>query len=120
MKINFKEVPKSEWIKLEDTNPIKVWKSDDYLVQLYKDEDGTERLSINSCWYKLNGFNSPTWKDNLTWDELQSIKNSIGYENKWLVECYPPIGNVVNIANIRHLFVLDEKPTYAFKKRGEK
>lgn len=121
MIINFKEVPKKDWVKIVgDSWPVKVFKSEDYMVQVYKDEDGIERLSISSCWYKFNGFMEPTWKDQFTWDELQLIKNSIGYKNKWLVECYPPVENTVNIANIRHLFVLNEKPSYAFTKKGQK
>lgn len=92
---------------------IEVWKSEDYLVQIYKDHNGWIRLSINRVTFTLVN-NHPIWQDGITWDDLYNIKNDLGFHDKWLVECYPPEDELVNVANIRHLFVLDEPPKFGF------
>ncbi len=47
--------------------------------------------------------------DGLTWDELQGIKNACGFENQDAVEFYPAQSDVLSCANMRHLYVFDEK-----------
>ena len=48
------------------------------------------------------------WKDDITWDELQEIKRQAGYGNQMAVEIYPDDLDIVNVANMRHLWILDE------------
>ena len=48
-------------------------------------------------------------KDGITWDELQKVKNDCGYEDKDAVEFYPRNADVVNMGNVRHLFVFPDK-----------
>ena len=43
--------------------------------------------------------------DGITWDELQSIKNQIGYQDFLAFEMYPPEKDVVNVENMRHLWI---------------
>ena len=38
--------------------------------------------------------------------KLQEIKNTIGYKDKFAVEVYPAENDIVNVANMRHLWVL--------------
>jgi hypothetical protein len=45
-------------------------------------------------------------KDGIGWDELQSVKNEVFGEEATCVEVYPPEGEVVNDANIRHLWLV--------------
>ena len=52
--------------------------------------------------------------DAITWDELQRLKAEAGFADRWAVEVFPPDAQVVNIANIRHLFLLPGPPDYAW------
>ncbi len=92
-------------------------KNRDYLVQVYKQGDWT-RLSI--C---RTGFDPETnrWFDGISWDTLMKIKSAVGYGDRDAVEIYPKDDNVVNVANIRHLFILpfDHKLDCIWEKTGE-
>ena len=106
------EVPKEKWKNLNHGNPrndvLQVFKSDRFLVQVRKHKDCV-RLAINKVKYDIE-LGKIVWKDGITWDELQEIKDQCGFKDKWLCEYYPPKDKVVNIANIRHLWVLDKEP----------
>lgn len=41
-----------------------------------------------------------------SWDELQRVKNEIAGPERLAVEFYPPQANVINLENLRHLWVL--------------
>ena len=108
MKIKpFSEVPRHEWPR-ENKNLFKVFLSSQFLVQEYR-EDGVIRLSI--CQTKRKGSK---WADGITWDQLQEIKNAVGYHDKCAVEVFPERSKVVNVANMRHLFVLPERPDFTW------
>jgi len=85
-----------------------VWRSCDFLVQVIKQDDGHIRLSINRTQIDDSGH----FKDNITWDELQHIKNSCGFKTQAAVEIFPPASKTVNVANMRHLWVLPEPPPF--------
>lgn len=51
--------------------------------------------------YHHDGNPSP-----LSWEELQEGKRDLGFGDCLAVEIYPPDAEVVNEANIRHLWVL--------------
>jgi len=67
-------------------------------------KDGTfiTRISIN----RTEITNDGGWKDGISWEELMRIKSEIGYGEMWAVECFPPDSAVVNVANIRHLWIV--------------
>jgi hypothetical protein len=88
--------------------PLKVWRSRFFLVQLFN-QDGHLRLSINRT--KIN--NEGNWCDGITWDELMACKHACGFGDRWAVEVFPPEQHVVNVANIRHLWLVDQ-PSYAW------
>ena len=90
--------------------PVKVWRSRFFLVQLFN-QDGHLRLSINRT--KIN--NQGEWCDGITWDELMDCKRACGFGGQWAVEVFPPDSNVVNVANIRHIWLVDQPP-YAWIK----
>lgn len=92
--------------------PKRAWRNRDYLVQLYQEPSLHYRLTINSTQLLASGH----YKDGLTWDELWAIKDAVGFGSAWAVEVFPPDGAVVNVANMRHLFILPEAPPYAWKK----
>lgn len=108
------EVPKHEWPPHppSGTLPVRVWRSRDYLVQQY---DAPEpvlcRLSINRT-----GLNGNRWADGIGWEDLQSIKREIGYGDHDAVEVYPNQADIVNVANMRHLWVMREPVPFAWRR----
>ena len=96
-------VPKDEWpfMPALETVPLKVWQSKDYLAVLYEQRiDGQRRLTVNSTrrkqvpvTRKANGYD---WRDGITWDELQRIKNECLGEDVWCVEVYPAQDKLVD------------------------
>lgn len=48
------------------------------------------------------------WIDGITWDELMEIKRQCGFGDRLAVEIYPPDEHIVNVANMRHLFICNE------------
>lgn len=85
--------------------PIEVWRSRYYLVQVFKEKmtpahPDLLRLSINRTTVKAD----LKWNDGITWDALQQIKREIGLGEWWGVEVYPPDVDIVNVANIRHIW----------------
>ncbi len=95
-------VPRDRWPAGEvDSNPKEVWRSRTLLVQVFEERDGWVRLSICRAAIDSNG----RWKDGLTWEDLQSIKSQVGFGVRDAIEIYPADQDVVNVANIRHLWV---------------
>ncbi len=86
--------------------PDQVWRSCFFVVQVFN--GNPTRLSVNRTSIKKDG----TWKENITWDELQIIKRQVGFHYNTAIELYPPDEHVVNECNIRHLWVLDYDPEF--------
>lgn len=84
----------------EKSNRIAVWRSRHFLVQVFMETDAI-RLSVNRTDVDGEG----RWRDGITWDELQKIKCAVGYGPWMALEFYPPDEDVVNVANIRHLWI---------------
>lgn len=106
------QVPRNEWPD-PDSRQLAVWRSRDFLVQIFNDkhEDGTTlRLSINRT-----TMAGDRWADGITWDELQRVKREVGLGLMWAVEIYPPDHEVVNVANVRHLWLVPA-PAFAWRK----
>lgn len=94
--------------------PVRQWQSRDYIAQLFHDRNGFTRLSVNRI-ERDKRIND--WKDGITWDELQRVKQeTLG--DVWAVEIYPPDPELVNVYNIRHLWILNQPPAYAWQHQG--
>lgn len=83
------------------------WRSRKFLVQVFDEGGGVERLSVN-----FTSFGKGRWIDGLTWDDLQRLKAECGRGEKCAVEIFPPEADKVDVANMRHLFVLPEPPDF--------
>jgi hypothetical protein len=46
------------------------------------------------------------YKDGLTWDEIMDIKREMGFGERTAIEYYPADSEVVNLANMRHVFLI--------------
>lgn len=109
----FKEIPQAQWPSFPP-GLCRVFKSDEFLVQEYKSESGQLRLSVNAIKRTVKG-----WKDGITWEQLQHIKRMIGYANRCAIEVFPPDKDLVNVANMRHLWIVD-MPDFAWKNKEGK
>jgi len=106
------KVPESEWPEGHaDIKRFAVWRSRNYLVQLFEEPDDMIRMSVCRVTIKTG----TRWNDQIAWDELQHIKALIGYGDRWAAEVYPPALHVVNIANMRHLWILTEEPAFGWR-----
>jgi len=106
-------VPASEWpVRQRSVTPIAVFHSSRFLVQVYAEANDIIRLSVNRT--KLNSMGD--WEDGISWDDLQEIKNQCGYSDREAVEVYPVSVDVVNVANIRHLWVMPTPLAFVWKK----
>ena len=96
------EVNKSLWPQYNLSNLVNVFRSKTFMVQLFEEKNAT-RLTI--CRTAIN--NDGTWKANITWEELQEIKKQVGFGDSFAVEIFPKDKNIVNVANMRHLWIPD-------------
>lgn len=108
-----KEIPKSQWPTYRPDHIAKMFVTEKFGIQEYH-ENGQIRLTIHHL--KRDGKG---WKDGITWDELQHCKRLVGYADKCAVEIYPPDNCLVNIANMRHLWIVDP-PAFMWQKKKEK
>ena len=100
---NFVEIKKSDWPPVYNRLtivPFLIHKSKSFLVQHFQEKNGFIRISINRTEHD-NGI----WNDKISWDDLQAIKNAVGYFDFDALEIYPAQKDVVNVANLRHLWV---------------
>lgn len=110
-------VPEGEWPNREMIGripagrlPLEVWLSRDYLLMVYR-EGAYQRLSV------VRVMTDPTGRfaGSIPWEDLQRLKRECGRGDSWAVEVYPADADVVNIQNMRHLFLLPEPPAYGWR-----
>jgi hypothetical protein len=104
-------VPREQWPSQPPTL-LRVWRNRSFLVQEYAAPAGQVRLSVNRASLTAGG----DWAAEITWDELQQLKAECGYADRWAVEVFPPAESVVNVANMRHLWLLADAPEFAWKR----
>lgn len=105
------DIPREQWpAAFEDdfAKRIRVLVNRRYLVQVSQG-DGCLRLSVN----RIEAVGH-SWRGGVSWDELQQIKQDAGYGDRWAVEIFPADGHVVDVAAMRHLWLLPEKPAFAW------
>lgn len=106
-----KDIPRSQWPDPLSKH-MRVLRSRNFLVQIFHaPAPAVVRLSV--CRTSIAG---DRWKDGITWDELQQIKRECGYGDWDAVEVYPADENVVNVANMRHLWIMAEPLEFAWRK----
>lgn len=107
------EVPNSTWPNYIPDGLRKVYRSRDFLVQEFID-NGHTRLSVARSAVDVS---TGRWKEGISWDELQRLKREAGYGNFDAVEIYPKDRDVVNVANMRHLWILETPLPFAWRKK---
>lgn len=105
-------LPRESWPENQRQSKImEVWRSSKFLVQVYYEADGIERLSIQTTRLKDNG----EFEDNIPWEVLQKLKKECGRGDKEAVEIFPCDKDVVNVANMRHLWILTKKLDFTWR-----
>ena len=109
-----KEWPRDQWpVSLPAV--VKVLRSRDFLVQVYPaPAPAIARLSI----LRAGIDNGGGWLQDIGWEAIQRLKAEAGYGEYDAVEVFPPDRDVVNVANIRHLWIL-EPGSLSFAWRGK-
>lgn len=93
------ELPRELWPENPKHEPLEVWRSRGFLVQILAEPNGYERMSV--C---RTSHAKGSWDDLITWEELMVLKRECGRGNQDALEVYPADRDVVNVANMRHLF----------------
>ena len=109
------EVPRYDWPSMEGS-PVKtgsiicnVWRSRQFLVVEWLEPNRFSRLSVNRTEWDERRRD---FRDDISWDDLQRLKREAGYGDQPAVECYPPDAQIVNVGNMRHLFLLPAVPPF--------
>lgn len=92
--------------------PIEAWRSRHFALMVYAEPNDIERLSI--CRAAIAG---DRWQDGISWDDLMELKRQCGRGDKCAVEIFPQDSEIVNVANMRHLWVLPYSPPFMWKKQ---
>jgi len=98
-------VPRDQWPRVEhDEHRLEVWISSYFLVQVFDESHGVRRLSVCRTTMGPDG----RWDDGISWDELMDVKRQLGLGDAYGVEVYPRDQDIVDEANMRHLWLLPE------------
>ena len=93
-----------------------VWRCSRFLAQIYEDSGFTRISVIRADSRSVANYDTTgRFSDGISWDELQWIKAQVGYGDRYAVELFPPDDEVTNVANMRHLWVLDEAPPFGWR-----
>ncbi len=111
---HLQSIPRDQWPANAPPTIMRVFRSRDFLVQEYEPPSAHVIARLSICRTSISGNR---WKDGITWDELQRIKSEVGYGDVDAVEIYPADGDVVNVANMRHLWVMDARIPFAWRNR---
>lgn len=101
-----RRVPQAEWPNSGPRGLTEVWRSREFLVQIFSHEAAV-RMTV--CRTEVSG---DRWRDGITWDEMQRLKGECGFSRVCAVEVFPPDDLIVNDANMRHLWLLHEPPPF--------
>lgn len=87
-----------------------VFRNRRFLATVYN-ENGQMRLSV--CRTVVD-VETGRFAGGISWDDLQAVKSACGFGKAWAVEVFPPDKHVVDVANMRHLWILSAAPVFAW------
>lgn len=112
-KLGLEKIDSSQWATLKHRpDRFAAWASSEFTVQMFHISGGIVRLSVNR---NLRTGCNRLFADGISWDELQQIKDECGYADRMAVEIYPQAEHVLNIINARHLWILPEPLSFAWR-----
>lgn len=95
--------------------PRRAWRSRHFVVQLFDlPGEGGRRLSVQRS--RATQGVRPANRDlrPISWDELMAVKFEVGFGDTWAAELYPPDDAVVDVAPMRHLWLLAGAPAFGW------
>lgn len=98
-------IPRADWPLRYPADLLEVWRSREWLLQVYQD-GGAVRLSVCRAHLSRTGAR---WADGIGWDDLQRLKRECGRGDVDAVEVYPADRDVVDVANMRHLWLVEPR-----------
>lgn len=113
------EIPPAQWpddlhVTLTGSAPEQVWRSNRFTAVLYREHSkAARRLSIMRSMIGADG----KALQGITWDELQEIKGQCGFGDADAVELFPADADLVNVSNMRHLWILPEPSPLVWRSR---
>jgi hypothetical protein len=105
-----RSVPRDQWPANAPYGLVMVRRSKRFLVQIFAEAGCVARMSV-----ARSTLDGDRWQDGISWDELQQIKRECGFNDHAAVEIYPRDIDVVNVANMRHLWILSEPPPFGWR-----
>lgn len=106
-----REVPRKHWPD-QNAPQLRVLRSREFLVQVFN-ASFPALVQLSICRTKLNG---ERWEDGIAWECLQRLKRECGYGDRDAIEIFPADVDVVNVANMRHLWIMAEPVACAWRK----
>lgn len=108
------EMPRTDWpqrLFADSDRRIAVFKSRKFLVQVMDDPHSTRLTISRTDWDERQ----QRWRDDVSWDDIQRLKAEAGFAESWAVEMFPADSEVINVANMRHIWLLDGPPAFAWR-----
>lgn len=72
------------------------------------------REEIGRCQYGTTIKDDGSFDDGISWDRIQQIKSAVGFGDYWGLEVFPTDKTLVNVSNIRHIWLFEERPPFAW------
>lgn len=93
--------------------PLAAWRSRTHIASLWKTEhEGVVRLSVCTTEALEHGRRVA---DGISWDTLQRIKTECGFGGMDAVEIYPKDKDIIDEANMRHLWIVQKEIRFAWR-----
>ncbi len=93
-----------------DAGVIEAWRSRNFCVQIYdKPNSNAIRMSVSRTDIK-----GDRWVSGITWDDLQRLKRECGRGMNEGFEIYPKDDDIVNVANMRHIWIFKDESKLPF------
>lgn len=114
-------IPREKWPPQHEGNTgrnprLAVLRSSDFLIQLFDAGEKIVRMSVSRTDWDVN---KGRWREGISWDDLQWLKDACGFGARDAVEVYPPAADVVNAANMRHLFILPYRLPFVWRSTSD-
>lgn len=113
-------VPRDQWPDLSQapgggtgSSVLACYRSRSFLVVVWLEPSGFARLSVNRTEWDDR---KQRFRDDISWDDLQRLKAEAGFADMCALEVYPPDEQVVNVANMRHIFLVPTPPRFMWKR----
>lgn len=104
--------------KISGDVAVAFWQSRDFYATLYVDSGSPyPRLTVHRT---ETDRQTGTWRDGITWDELQAVKRQCGMAEQWALEVYPADSEIVGMKAVRHLWFVKEAPDFAWVEAKER